>query len=263
MASASFKISSDGGATYAAVDTSLADALALAYVASSTYSIKAKLDSPAGVNLAQWEIVSADDANIASLPTVTPDNNEKSCTFSVPKTGGAWILKVTCSDGVAAPITNQLSIKVLPSSGFQLIAIDEEKQSHNVHGWCKAYNDLARGAATSTPGTSASGVIAIPWTYNGGTLTAGTTTPASAVCTRVENITTTPMDGVGGAAAVGYGGSTSYLATAGDLTVTAGGASHTVPLSAFASKTPVVTITPGSATAGAGTVYVFWTIPQT
>ena len=99
MASASFQLSSDGGSNYLAADTPMADANALAYVSSGTYSIKARLASTAGVGSVQWVITSADDLHYGSLPTVTT-NPDKTCEFEVPKTGGAWLLRCIVNGGV-------------------------------------------------------------------------------------------------------------------------------------------------------------------
>lgn len=150
MASALFKLSSDGGSTYAAAGTALADAAALAYAGSGSYSIKAALDSTAGVGSVVWTITSADDAHIVSLPTVTTNAGDKTCTFSVPKTGGAWLLQCQINGGVnlatgkADPtLTRSLAIKVLNSAGQQEVAVGESNEA-GAYGWTKAVNDVAR-----------------------------------------------------------------------------------------------------------------------
>lgn len=151
MASALFKLSSDGGSTYEAAGTALADSEALAYASSGTYSIKAALNSTAGVDTALWTITGADDVNIASLPTVT-QNSDKTCTFSVPKTGGAWLLQCKVNGGVSPTtgkadpsLTRALAIKVLNSAGQQEIAVGESTEA-GTYGWTKAHNDVARAA---------------------------------------------------------------------------------------------------------------------
>jgi len=155
MASASFQISSDGGTSYAAADTALADANALAYVASGTYSMKARLISTAGVASVAWDIVSADDVHYSSLPTVTSDATTKTCTFDVPKTGGAWLLRCRINSGVNestgttdASYTKTLAIKVLSSVGLQVIAVGETTEADATTGYTKAFNDLARTATS-------------------------------------------------------------------------------------------------------------------
>ena len=113
------ELSSDGGSTYADPGVALADDEALTYNASGTYSIKAALDSTAGVGTASWSITSADDVNIASLPTVTQNASDKTCTFSVTKTGGAWLLQCIVNGGINLAtgrtdpaLTRSLAIKV-------------------------------------------------------------------------------------------------------------------------------------------------------
>ena len=149
MASALFKLSSNGGTSYATAGTAFADANALAYVSTGTYSIKAALDSTAGVDSVAWSITSADDINIASLPAVT-SNADKTCTFSVPKTGGAWLLQCTVNGGVNArtgkadtSLTRALAVKVLNSAGNQEVAVGETVEA-GTYGWTKAFNTLAR-----------------------------------------------------------------------------------------------------------------------
>jgi hypothetical protein len=158
-ASATFKLSSDGGTTYLDPGVAMADAEALDYASSGTYSIKAKLDSTAGVDSATWTITTADDLHVGSLPTVTPNNTEKSCTFSVPKTGGVWVLEVLVNNGRSQNQTDptlrrKLAIKVRNSVGQQEIAVGETTEAGSL-GYTKAWNDLARALATSsTPSSS-------------------------------------------------------------------------------------------------------------
>lgn len=150
MASALFKLSSDGGSNYLAAGTAMADANALAYVSSSTYSMKAALDSTSGVSSVAWAITSADDAHAASLPTVTTAA-DKTCTFTVPKTGGAWLLRCTVNGGVNAQgnadtsLVRSLAIKVLNANGQQEVAVGETSEA-GTYGWTKAINDIGRTA---------------------------------------------------------------------------------------------------------------------
>lgn len=146
-ASADFQLSSDGGSNYEASNTSLADAELLAYASSGTYSIKARLTSTADVVSVGWSITTADDEHLASLPTVT-SNADKTCTFSVPKTGGAWILKATVTDGSSTIRTNTLAIKVAASTGYELVAVGEGAETGE-SGWIRPLNDLARGTYTT------------------------------------------------------------------------------------------------------------------
>ena len=143
-ASADFELSSDNGSSYAASNTSLADSAMLAYVASGTYSCKARLTSTADVVAVLWSITTADDEHVSSLPTVT-QNADKTCSFSVPKTGGAWIVKATVTDGSGVVRTNTLAVKVAPSTGNELIAAGEGVET-GVAGWVRCFNDLARNA---------------------------------------------------------------------------------------------------------------------
>lgn len=152
MASASFQLSSDAGATYLDADTPMADADALAYVSSGTYSCKAKLASTAGVGSIQWVITSADDVHHASLPTVTA-NPDKSCSFSVPKTGGVWLLRCIVNGGVNlqtgaadGTLDRAMAIKVLNSAGNQEIAVGEQSEANATTGYTKAWNTVARNA---------------------------------------------------------------------------------------------------------------------
>ena len=137
----------------------MADADALPYVASGTYSMKAALDSTAGVGSVTWSITSADDAHVDSLPTVTPNSGDKTCTFSVPKTGGAWLLQCRVNGGVNqatgetdTALVKALAVKVLNSAGQQEVAVGEVDEA-GTHGWTKAFNDVARAATSGGSGT--------------------------------------------------------------------------------------------------------------
>lgn len=146
-ASADFELSSDGGSNYEASNTSLADSELLAYATSGTYSIKARLTSTADVVQVTWSIPTADDEHLSSLPTVT-QNADKTCSFSVPKTGGAWILKATVTDGAGVVRTNTLAVKVATSTGYELIAAGEGTETGSA-GWVRPLNDVARGTYTT------------------------------------------------------------------------------------------------------------------
>jgi len=163
MASALFKLSSDGGSSYLAAGTAMADADALPYVASGTYSMKAALDSTAGVGSVSWSITSADDAHVDSLPTVTPNSGDKTCTFSVPKDGGAWLLQCRVNGGVNqatgetdTSLVKALAVKVLNSAGQQEVAVGEVDEA-GAHGWTKAFNDVARAVGGGGAPTGAAG----------------------------------------------------------------------------------------------------------
>lgn len=156
MASALFKLSSNGGSSYAAAGVAFADANALAYASSGTYSIKAALDSTAGVASVAWTITSADDAHVGSLPTVTV-NGDKSCSFSVPRTGGAWLLQCKVNGGVSPAtgdadpaLTRALAVKVLNASGLQEIAVGETTEA-GAYGWTQAVNDMGRASTGAQP----------------------------------------------------------------------------------------------------------------
>lgn len=158
MASASFQLSSDDGSTYLAADTPMADANALAYVSSGTYSCKAKLASTAGVGSVQWAITSADDVHYDALPTVTT-NPDKSCSFVVPKTGGAWLLRCIVNGGVNlqtgagdGTLDRAMAVKVLNSAGNQEIAVGEQQEADAETGYTKAWNTVARNAGA--PGSA-------------------------------------------------------------------------------------------------------------
>jgi hypothetical protein len=163
MASALFKLSSDGGSSYAVAGTALADDDALPYVSSGTYSMKAALDSTAGVGSVTWSITSADDAHVDSLLTVTPNSGDKTCTFSVPKTGGAWLLQCRVNGGVNqatgetdTALVKALAVKVLNSAGQQEVAVGEVDEA-GTHGWTKAFNDVARAVGGGGAPTGAAG----------------------------------------------------------------------------------------------------------
>lgn len=174
--SALFRLSSDGGATFLGSGVSFADAQALAYAASGAYAIVGALDSTSGVDSAVWSISSADDEHLASLPAVT-NNPDKTCSLSVPKTGGAWLLQVVVNSGVSPTtgaadpaLTRRLAIKVLTEGGYQLVAVGETDEA-GTGGWTKAHNDLARaldalgGGSTVVykPGGVASGNVYTTW----------------------------------------------------------------------------------------------------
>lgn len=156
MASALFRLSSDGGSTYLDPGVALADSNALAYNGAGSYSIKAALDSTTGVGSVTWTIHSADDEHIGSLPTVTTAV-DKSCTFSVPKQGGAWLLRCQVNSGldregtIDPELTKALAIKVLTEAGQQVIAIGETTEA-GAYGWVKAVNDAVRATGGASEG---------------------------------------------------------------------------------------------------------------
>ena len=179
MASASFQLSSDGGSNYLAADTPMADANALAYVSSGTYSIKARLASTAGVGSVQWVITSADDLHYGSLPTVTT-NPDKTCEFEVPKTGGAWLLRCIVNGGVNlqtgaadATLDTAMAIKVRNSAGNQEIAVGEGLEADATTGHTKAWNEIARAAASAGAAVLAANEAALT-AADDGTLANGT-----------------------------------------------------------------------------------------
>lgn len=179
MASASFQLSSDGGSNYLAADTPMANANALAYVSSGTYSIKARLASTAGVGSVQWVITSADDLHYGSLPTVTT-NPDKTCEFEVPKTGGAWLLRCIVNGGVNlqtgaadATLDTAMAIKVRNSAGKQEIAVGEGLEADATTGHTKAWNEVARAAASAGAAVLAANEAALT-AADDGTLANGT-----------------------------------------------------------------------------------------
>lgn len=167
-ASADFELSSDDGATYAASNVSLADAAMLAYVASGTYSCKARLTSTADVVSVGWSITTADDEHLASLPTVTA-NADKTCSFPIPKTGGAWIVKATVTDGAGVVRTNTLAVKVAPSTGKELIAAGEGVET-GAAGWVRPFNDLARTVFSAPTAPTVTAPIWFPLTNAAGSV---------------------------------------------------------------------------------------------
>jgi len=171
-ASADFQLSSDGGSNYQASNASLADSLLLAYASTGSYSIKARLTSTADVVAVGWSITTADDEHIASLPAVT-SNADKTCDFSAPKTGGAWILKATVTDGSGTIRTNTLAVKVAPITNNELIAAGEGTETGSA-GWIRCFNDLARAVSAGgarQPATDANTLVHFPLTDASGTTT--------------------------------------------------------------------------------------------
>lgn len=155
-ASPNFQLSSDGGSTYSAVGTPFAYSTALAYNAAGSYSIKARLDSTADVVTATWTLINADADSIASLPTVTT-NADKTCTFSVPKQGGAWLLRCTVTDGTNTQRSSTLKISVKVSNGNELIAVGEQYEASTTYGWNKVFNDSQKAGGAGTLGGDVSG----------------------------------------------------------------------------------------------------------
>jgi hypothetical protein len=169
-ASADFQLSSDGGSNYQASNASLADSLLLAYASTGNYSIKARLTSTADVVAVGWSITTADDEHLASLPAVT-SNADKTCDFLAPKTGGAWILKATVTDGSGTIRTNTLAVKVAPITNNELIAAGEGTETGSA-GWIRCFNDLARAVSAGgarQPATDANTLIHFPLTDAAGT----------------------------------------------------------------------------------------------
>lgn len=157
MTSADFHLSSNGGTTYLGTNVALADATALAYASSSTYSIKARLDSTAGVGTVQWTITSADDNHIGALPVVT-SNSDLTCSFSVPRTGGAWLLQALVNNGldgtpgqagqqINPTYRRALKIAVLNSANNQEIAVGETIEA-GANGYTKALNTMGRAGGS-------------------------------------------------------------------------------------------------------------------
>lgn len=155
-ASPNFQLSSDGGSNYSAVGTPFAYSTALAYNAAGSYSIKARLDSTADVVTATWTLINADADSIASLPTVTT-NADKTCTFSVPKQGGAWLLRCTVTDGTNTQRSSTLKISVKVSNGNELIAVGEQYEASTTYGWNKVFNDSQKAGGAGTLGGDVSG----------------------------------------------------------------------------------------------------------
>jgi hypothetical protein len=156
LASALFALSSDDGSTYLDPGVAMADDEALTYVSTGSYSIKARLDSTAGVNTVSWTITSADDEHVDSLPAVT-SNADKTASLSVPKTGGTWLLKCVVNGGVSQgqtdpTLTRSLAIKVRNSVGQQEIAVGETTEAGS-SGYTKAFNDLARSMPSGVAAT--------------------------------------------------------------------------------------------------------------
>lgn len=174
MASPLFKLSSDGGATFAPVGAALADARALAYAGSGSFACKAILDSTSGVEQCSWRFTSADDLHNGSLPPITPNDGEKSCTFSIPKQGGAWILEALVNNRLRA----RLALKVLNAQGQQELAVGETTEA-GAMGWTKAHNDVARAEGGGGGG-------------GGGTLAGDVTGPTGA--TVVSRLKTVPLE---------------------------------------------------------------------
>jgi hypothetical protein len=153
MASALFRLSSNGGSSYLAPGVALADSNALSYAATGTYAIRAELDSALGVASVAWSITSADDANVGSLPALTV-NPDRTVDFTVPRTGGAWLLRCVVNGGVnpatgAADPSLACSLKVCvrAESEQQVIAVGEAVEA-GTYGWTKAINDALRAMAT-------------------------------------------------------------------------------------------------------------------
>ncbi len=148
---ADFKLSSNAGGAYGAVNGPFSGSTALAYVAAGTYSIKAQLDSVSGLGSCSWSITSADDLHNASLPTVTTASDQASCTFSVPKTGGAWLLRAIVNGGVNlqtgatdTTLIRTLKIAVLNAINNEEIALGETYEGDPVFGYTGVFNRAIR-----------------------------------------------------------------------------------------------------------------------
>lgn len=152
MASANFKLSSNGGSSYLSAGTALAGANLLALVPDGTnYAIKAQLDSTAGVESVSWTITSADETHIGSLPTVTT-NADKTCTFNVSQiTPSAYALRCVVNSGVDGQgdidlnLTKTLAVKVGTKNEYELGIVGETYESGS-NGHAHIVNNLARAA---------------------------------------------------------------------------------------------------------------------
>lgn len=194
-ASPSFQISSNGGSTYAAVNASLCGALALPYNAAGTYSIKVKFDSTAEMVSGTFSVPTADDVHILSLPAVT-NAADKTATFSLPKTGGSWIVTGLAVDGTGST-SKSLKIAVLNSVGNEEISALETSEASALYGWVGCFNAVARAAGGGGGSVPLGGANQVYW-CDGGTnqwtsnpkvssLTDDSLAPATAGFIRVQN----------------------------------------------------------------------------
>ena len=274
-ASPSFKLSSDGGATFPlASGVALADANALAYNAGGSYAIKAQLASGQDLSRALWAFSGIDDANVGAPPVITTSADTQSCTFSVPKQGGAWLLTCTATDGKSSSIA-ALAIKVRVSTGQQVLAIGEGYEASTAWGWIKAINDSLRGTVISATATKGTIKIVVP--TGAGTTDSAFVAPAGSVIdaidvtletayTNADTITIgTPAAPGSFVSAADLDGATpgSFLTNAGAMALPyvkpfryGGGAVGTLGASA-------IRVVKTGSSAGRAIVLVSWSIPST
>lgn len=140
-ASARFQISSNGGTTWQPVGAPIAGAAALPSAAGST-SIKARLESLAGVQALAWDIAACSDGVAAPAVSSLPD---KSAQLSVDRSvAGSYLLRARVNGGLTRDTVAVLAIKVLTDAGLEVLAAGESTEGDGAYGWVRPFNAIAR-----------------------------------------------------------------------------------------------------------------------
>lgn len=146
MTSAKFQLSPDNGGTWLAEDVALAGPAAIALGAGNA-TVLARLTSLAGVSTVEWTIIASSEG---APPPEIFTYGDRSAMILVPRaTGAAYLLRARVNGGVdprtgrpSRDLVSVLALKVLSTTGAELLAPGETDEGNRTYGWTSAYNAL-------------------------------------------------------------------------------------------------------------------------